>query len=179
MAKKKITTPRTYIRRCPKGANEIGKLGENLATNFLIDLFNCSVENLGEKVKAFDLLCTLGVPEKPYMFLVQVKTHYRGRYTKDVPPRISTNVEQKKLDWLIDRPLPTFIAAVDYKGQKMYIAPAFDKAVKYPSVPTTHVFCESDVHATNDAAKKLLHDIKEYWDNLNIDQYKQNYKGQI
>lgn len=150
-----------------------------MATNFLIDYFNCDVENLGEKVKAFDLLYTLGAPEKPYMFLVQVKTHYQGRYTKEKPPRISTNVDQKKLEWLIDRPLPTFVAAVDYKGQKMYIAPAFDKTISYPSVPTTHVFCESDKVATKDAADRLLHDIKEFWDNLNIDSYKQHYKGKI
>ena len=165
---------RKYIRTCPKSAKEIGVLGECFATEILTDALSCEVLLYGGTVKAFDLLCVLYEKSKAYAFMIQVKTQYNGRYTKD-KLSITTSVPDKKLEWLISLPLPTYVAAVDYNGGFMYLAPAFDNAVKYKSVPIKYVFERKKFTY----ASLFKDDVIAYWDKVKIGNHKTSYKSKL
>lgn len=168
------TKIRGYTRTCPKSNRTIGVLGEDFVTDVLTDAFDCEVLPYGGTVKAFDLLCVLYENDEAYAFMVQVKAQYKGRYTKD-KKAITTAVKNEKLEWLISLPLPTYVAGVDYMGDVMYIAPAFDVNIKYPNIPVKYKF---ERHKF-DHADLLKEDVKEYWHSVNIRQHKSTYNSKL
>lgn len=168
------TKIRKYTRKCPKSNRSIGVLGENFVTDVLTDAFDCEVLPYSGTVKAFDLLCVIYENDESYAFMVQVKAQYEGRYTKD-RSALTASVKDEKLQWLISLPLPTYVAGVDYSGDAMYLAPAFDVNVKFKSIPVKYKF---ERHKF-DYADLLKEDVKEYWHSINIKQHKSTYKSKL
>lgn len=163
---------RKYIRKCPKSSKAIGLLGECFVTEILTDALDCEVLPYGGNVKSFDLLCVMYEKSSAYAFMVQVKTQYKGRYTKD-KKSINTKVPDEKLEWLINLPLPTYIASVDYDKDIMYLAPAFDKSVKYKVVPIKYQFMRKNYpHSVI-----LKDEVKKYWDSIKIKVHKSSFKS--
>lgn len=80
--------------------NIIGDRGEMIASNRLMEDGVFYVECIGGKAPTFDLLCTI-VPqnngEKPYQFLVQVKSSKRSDLYTRHNNRIKTPVPALKL----------------------------------------------------------------------------------
>lgn len=178
--KAKTTTPKTkrkYTRRVVLDNTSIGKLGEHISSMFLLRDGLFDIENLGGVVPAFDLLCTIKDKAKPYMFIVQVKAMAVGEFTKRGDICIKTPVPTKKLKWLADRPLPSYVMGVDVKLSEAYIAPAFDRNKLYANIPIKYKMTMND----EPALKSLLQDIKDevirYWDGNNISTYKQSFKS--
>ena len=168
------TKIRKYNRTCPKSNRTIGVLGEDFVTDVLTDAFNCEVLPYGGNVKAFDLLCVIYEGKESYTFMVQVKAQYYGRYTKD-KSAITTKVPDEKLKWLASLPLPTYVAGVDYNGDVMYLAPAFDENVKYNNIPVKYKFERHHF----DYADLLKEDVKDYWNSADIRRHKTTYKSKL
>ena len=158
--------------------NAIGDIGEmyvsiRLTENGLFQTFL-----LGGKVPSYDIIAEI-IPdndnEKPYQFLIQVKT------TIDIQPftvndhRLKTPVPKEKYDALVDRPLPSYIAGVDLNTYNVYLVPAFDRNARYGgSIPTSFCLIPGD---PNNIAKlqRLKSDVINYWHGINIDVYKPNF----
>lgn len=162
----------------PLGKNVVGDIGEMTVSIRLMESGLFNVFLLGGKVPAFDLLCEI-IPqnnqEKPYQFLIQVKsTDEVNPYTKRYH-RLKTPVPQTKLDKLIDRPLPSYVAGVDLNNMDVVLVPAFDTNSGYGgSIPTTHVLIPGN--AGNVAIlQQLKADVINFWNGLNIDNYKPVY----
>lgn len=139
---------------------------------------------LGGKVPAFDLLAELipqNAQEKPYQFLIQVKsTDIAHPYTKK-DRRLKTHVSDKKLQALIDRPLPTYVAGVDLNTADVYLVPAFDRTKSFRnSIPTGFKLINKPKKNSNKKElQRLKDDIVQYWQHLNIDKYKPHYNSII
>ena len=112
----------------PSPTNVIGDRGEMIVSTRLMEYNLFQVFLLGGKVPAFDLLVEIipqNVNEKPYQFLVQVKTTSRVNcFTQQ--QRLKTPIPQGKLDALIGRPLPSYAAGVDLNTEDVYLVPCFD-----------------------------------------------------
>jgi len=171
-----MAVPRKYNRTCPVDDDTIGKLAEGHAYTALIENGIFDVECLGGKVPAFDLLCTIKDKNNPYMFLVQVKGIYKGAFTKTTTPiRIKTPVPKEKLGWLVDRPLPTYVAGVACDTKNVYIAPAFKTSILYPSIPITNVLSAANPAGTLNLLKKIKDDVIAFWTSVDIKNKKNVY----
>lgn len=164
--------------------NAIGDIGEMTVSIRLMEFGSINVFLLGGKVPAFDLLAEL-IPhddqEKPYQFLIQVKTtNTKHPFTKRVK-KLKTPVPDKKLKALINRPLPTYVAGVDLNTFDVYLVSAFDRTKSFRnSIPTGFKLeGKPNVAANKRNLNRLWDDVKRYWLNLNIDTYKPNYNSSI
>lgn len=160
--------------------NIIGDIGEMEVSIRLMESGLFRVFLLGGKVPAFDLLAEI-VPsfnEKPYQFLIQVKsTAVANPFTQDLH-RLKTPVPSHNLNSLIDRPLPSFIAGVDLNTRDIYMAPAFDRGARYGgSIPDSFRLVSGNKMANVVPLQKLKTDVIDYWRGLNIDTYKPLYKS--
>ena len=164
--------------------NAIGDIGEMTVSIRLMEFGLINVYLLGGKVPAFDLLAELipqNAQEKPYQFLIQVKsTDVAQPYTKK-GRRLKTPVPDKKFQALIDRPLPTYVAGVDLKTADVYLVPAFDRAKSFRnSIPTGFKLIGKPKKDYNKRKlQRLKDDIVLYWQHLNIDNYKPHYNSMI
>lgn len=159
--------------------NIIGDNGERWAAIRLTQGQLFDVIELGGKTPAFDLLCRINDPQKPYQFLVQVKaTEQVNRFTKKPPIRIKTPVPTKKYRPLQRRPLPTYIAGVDNVTGDVYIAKAFQTANIYGStVPTVYHLSQNNLLQSSIYLNMLKRDVLAYWDGLNIQNYKSSFNS--
>ena len=162
--------------------NLIGDRGEMIASNRLMEGGLFYVECIGGNMPTFDLLCTIApqnVGEKPYQFLVQVQSSKKlTLYTKR-NNRIKTPVTTSDLQALIDYPLPTYVAGVDIEAEKVYIAAAFDKNLRYSSsIPTGH-YLENNSPNNASHLNSLKQDVIRFWQGLNVDIYKPSYQTQL
>lgn len=160
--------------------NSIGEIGEMIVSIRLMEYGLIAVYLLGGKVPAFDILAEL-IPqnknEKPYQFLVQVKsTLDKNPYVKK-NGNIRTPVPDKKLKNLIGRPLPTYVAGVDLNTNDVYLVPAFDRNKSYKnSIPTNFKLVAEAKNRNNEKQLKCLKaDVIKYWQGLNVDRYKPNF----
>lgn len=159
----------------PLSTNVIGDIGEMTVSIRLMESRLFNVILLGGKVPAFDLLCEINPQnnqEKPYQFLIQVKSTDEANPYTVRDHKLKTPVPQDKLDALINRPLPSYVAGVDLNNMDVVLVPAFDTNSGYGgSIPTTHVL--SPGNAGNVAIlQQLKDDIIRYWNGLNINIYK-------
>lgn len=168
----------------PLTTNAIGDIGEMTVSIRLMEFGSIDVFLLGGKVPAFDLLAELipkNAQEKPYQFLIQVKTtNTKHPFTKRVR-NLKTPVPDKKLKALINRPLPTYVAGVDLNTLDVYLVPAFDRTKSFRnSIPTRFKLEGKPKIAANERNLNLLRDdVKRYWQSLNIDMYKPNYNSAL
>lgn len=164
--------------------NAIGDIGEMTVSIRLLEFGLINVFLLGGKVPAFDLLAELipqNAQEKPYQFLIQVKsTDIAHPYTK-IDRRLKTPVPDEKYQALIDRPLPTYVAGVDLNTSDVYLVPAFDRAKSFRnSIPTGFKLIGKPKKDSNKREiQRLKDDIVQYWQHLNIDNYKPHYNSII
>lgn len=162
------------MARGGKDTDIIGNNGERNAAIRLTQGQLFDVIELGGKTPAFDLLCRINDPQKPYQFLVQVKaTEACNVFTPSNPPRIKTPVPNDKYKQLQIRPLPTYVAGVDNNSGDVYIAPAFKITNDYrSSIPTTYRLSINDKNGSLNNLNLLKNDVLNYWDGLNIQTYK-------
>lgn len=164
--------------------NAIGDIGEMTVSIRLLEFGLINVFLLGGKVPDFDLLAELipqNVQEKPYQFLIQVKS------TNDVTPytkksrQLKISVPDKKLQQLIDRPLPTYVAGVDLNSLDVYLVPAFDRTNSYRnSIPSGFKLIGKPKKISNKRQlQRLKDDVTNYWQGLNIDNYKPHFNSMI
>lgn len=127
-------------------------IGEMIVSIRLMEYGLIAVYLLGGNVPAFDILAEL-IPqnknEKPYQFLVQVKS------TLDTNPYVKKNGNirtpdpDKKLKNLIGRPLPTYVAGVNLNTEEVYLAPAFNNNISYKSSIPTNTKLEAKSKSKN------------------------------
>lgn len=164
--------------------NAIGDIGEMTVSIRLMEFGLINVFLLGGKVPAFDLLAELipqNAQEKPYQFLIQVKS------TNDAQPftkrdrKLKTPVPDKKLQALINRPLPTYVAGVDLNTLDVYLVPAFDRTNSYRnSIPSGFKLIGKPKKISNNRQlQRLKDDVTNYWQGLNIDNYKPHFNSMI
>ena len=164
--------------------NIIGDIGEMEVSSRLMETGLFIVFLLGGKVPAFDLLAEIvpdaNVQEKPYQFLIQVKsTEVANPYTKRTH-RLKTPVPRKKLKALVSRPLPTYIASVDLTTRDIYLVQGFDRNLSYSSsIPTTFKISPGNRAANKVQLQRLKNDVIDYWQGLNIDVYKPSFRSAL
>lgn len=162
--------------------NVVGDVGEMEVSVRLMESGLFIVFLLGGKVPAFDLLAEIlpNKKEKPYQFLIQVKsTDESSPYTVR-EHRLITPVPKAKLNELIDRPLPTYVAGVDLSTKDIYLVPAFDRKAGYGgSIPTKLKLVSNNRKANKVQLQKLKNDVIDYWKGLDIDNYKPSYNSAL
>ena len=167
----------------PSPTNVIGDRGEMIVSTRLMEYNFFQVFLLGGKVPSFDLLVEMipqNANEKPYQFLVQVKTtSMTNCFT--LKHRLKTPVPHEKLDALIDRPLPSYAAGVDLNTEDVYLVPCFDTNSGYSgSIPTNNRLVNKPKTPNNLALlQRLKSDIINYWHGLNIDTYKPQFNSTL
>lgn len=155
----------------------IGTSGELFVSGTLQigELFQ--IKLIGGVTEAFDLYGEINDRLRPYPFLIQVKTTAQDdRYNAN---SIKTPVPDEKLKWLSDRPIPTFVAGYDLIEHRMFIAPAYNTRTTYPSVPLVHEVNLHNYTAAIGTLNQLKRDIINYWQRLNIANYKDYYISQL
>ena len=167
----------------PSPINVIGDRGEMIVSTRLMEYSLFQVFLLGGKVPAFDLLVEMipqNANEKPYQFLVQVKTTSMTKCFT-LKHRLKTPVPHDKLDALIDRPLPSYAAGVDLNTEDVYLVPCFDTNSGYNgSIPTNNRLVNKPKTPNNLALlQRLKSDIMDYWHGLNIDTYKPQFNSSL
>lgn len=157
--------------------NIIGSRGEMLATAILMTGQVFSAELLGGKVPSFDVYVEVYDSDKPYPFLVQIKsTTMNDMYNQN---SINTPVPDGKLVSLCKRPIPTYVAGFDMIQNILYIAPAFTGSEHYPSIPLTHKVELYNPTAAEVELRKLKDDIIAFYDNNNIPTIKKTYTSTL
>ena len=162
--------------------NAIGDIGEMVVSIRIMENGFFHAILLGGKVPSYDIIAEI-IPannnEKPYQFLIQVKS------TSDIQPftvndhRLKTPVPKGKYDALVDRPLPSYIAGVDLNTYNVYLVPAFDRNASYGgSIPTSFCLIPGDPHNIA-KLQRLKNDVINYWHGLNIDVYKPNFASTL
>lgn len=153
--------------------NIIGSRGEMLATAILMTGQIFYAELLGGKVPSFDVYVEIFDMDKPYPFLVQIKTTtMTDMYNQS---SIKTPVPDDNLIALTNRPIPTYVAGFDMLQNILYIAPAFSGTEHYPSIPIVHKVELSNPAAAEIELRKLKDDVLAFYDNNNIPTIKKSY----
>ncbi len=147
-------------------ANIIGDIGENTFALRLSKEGIFKVYFLGEKAPIVDFILEIIDEKKPYQCLVQVKSiGQRKKYRRDGWMR--TPVPQKKLEALIARPLPTYVAGVDVDKEIVYMAPAYNEEERFPAIPPKLKF-DRNRTASQSSLKRLRDDIINYWEKSGV-----------
>ena len=163
--------------------NVIGDLGEMEVSTRLMETGLFIVFLLGGKVPAFDLLAEIvpdNAQERPYQFLIQVKSTEKVNPFTRAGHRLKTPVPNDKLNALIDRPLPSYIAGVDLNTSDVYLVPAFDRGAGYGgSIPDTFRLVRGNKAANAVLLQRLKNDVIDYWRGLDIDVYKPSFNSAL
>lgn len=162
--------------------NVIGEVGEMEVSIRLMESGLFMVYLLGGKVPAFDLLVEIlpAKNEKPYQFLIQVKsTDEPSPYTVR-NHKLKTPVPKANLNELIDRPLSTYVAGVDLSTKDIFLVPAYDRKASYSySIPTKIKLVSNNRAANIVQLQKLKTDVIDYWKGLDIDNYKPSFNSAL
>lgn len=154
-----------------------GASGEDTAKAILVSLPIFRVVFMGEKYPVTDFYVEIASDkEKPYPFLVQVKT---TTSELDEHGRLCVSVPHDKFVALCKRPIPTYVGGVNLNDDTLFIRPAFD-ASEHVSFIEPHMVLSKKNKL--DCGQKLLaikRDVINYWDNLRPREYKQSYKSFI
>lgn len=158
-----------------KDTNISGSSGEHFAAGALMIGEYFRVEVIAGKCPAFDLYVEVNDEAKPFPLLIQIKTtSMDDRYNKT---SIKTPVEDKKLKWLADRPVPTYVGGFDLVKKILYLAPAFDRDGHYPSIPITHRIPITNEKRAKKELRLLKKDVISYWQDSDIVDFKSNYQS--
>ena len=155
-------------------SNAIGDRGESIFTTRITQENLFRVYFLGEKAPIVDFLLEILDEKNPYYFMVQVKSTEKGYNKKG---RLKASVPIKKLNKLIDKALPTYIAGVDLNSEIVYVCPAFDKNIKYTTIATNHLLYFNNKEETMKTLSLLKQDVIHYYKSYNIAEFKETYKS--
>jgi len=96
-----------------------------------------------------------------------------------MPYTTAASLEMSDEPKLIARPLPTYVAGVDIEAEVVFIAPAFDKTVKYTSIPPKLTIDNVDLGRSKVDLERLRNDIVNYWNSIGITNHKSSYRSTI
>lgn len=171
-----------YARICAKynlpiSKNQIGDSGEKILAFALSYFPMFNIYFLDGKAPVEDFFGEIADEDKPYPFLIQVKTTEEG---VDDKGRLLATLPKEKKDQLIKRPVPTYLAGIDLHKIEVYLCPVFDKGVAYTTIPPSHVITFDSLDDWVDQLQLLKEDVIEYWENCcNGTKVKQTFKSKL
>ena len=150
--------------------NEIGDLGEAVFNVEMTRDYIFRPRHLGEKWPVSDFYVELIGPKEHFFFIVQIKSTTQGL---DKSGNLKIQATQKKITELNAYFCPTYLAGVDVKTESVYlIAINEDSQNAISKLPT--------VFKLDSKNKRLLFDdVKSFWENTNLRNYKDNFKHGI
>lgn len=158
--------------------NLIGDRGESIFNTRITEHEMFNVYFLSAKAPIVDFLIEIADEATPFQCLVQVKSTSQGYLKRNGKLRAKVPVD--KMQKLINRPLPTYVAGVDLKNEKVYICPAFNDANAYTSsIPITHILDKQNTVATQQTLDMLKQDIIEYWNKAKANLYKSSFNSRL
>ena len=158
--------------------NLIGDRGESIFITRITEHEMFNVYFLSAKAPIVDFLIEIADEATPFQCLVQVKSTSQGYLKRN--GKLRAKVPADKMQKLINRPLPTYVAGVDLKNERVYICPAFNDANAYTSsIPITHILDKQNAVATQQTLDMLKQDIIEYWNNANMNLYKTSFRSRL
>lgn len=158
--------------------NLIGDRGESIFNTRITEHEMFNVYFLSAKAPIVDFLIEIADEATPFQCLVQVKSTSQGYLKRN--GKLKAKVPADKMQKLINRPLPTYVAGVDLKNERVYICPAFNDANAYTSsIPITHILDKQNAVATQQTLDMLKQDIIEYWNNANVNLYKTSFRSRL
>lgn len=158
--------------------NLIGDRGESIFNTRITEHEMFNVYFLSAKAPIVDFLIEIADEATPFQCLVQVKSTSQGYLKRNGKLRAKVPVD--KMQKLINRPLPTYVAGVELKNEKVYICPAFNDANAYTSsMPITHILDKQNTVATQQTLDMLKQDIIEYWNKAKANLYKSSFKSRL
>ncbi len=153
--------------------NAVGDRGESIFNSRITFEYHFKVYFMGEKAPVGDFILEINDETTPYECMIQVKSTEAG-YQPD--GRLKAKVPTVKMQQLINRPLPTYVAGVDIRTETVYIAPAFNATHNYAtSMPVTHKLALNDSVASRATIAALKQDIINYWNNSGLSTYKSTF----
>lgn len=142
--------------------NDIGNRGESIFATRISANYDFKVFFMGEKAPVGDYILEINDENTPYECMVQVKGTTVGYNVGD--GRLKAKVEPEKLQRLLNRPLPTYVAGVDVNKEEVFIAPVFNAAHDYTAtIPVTHKLALNDPVASQATLAALKQDIIAFW----------------
>lgn len=154
-----------------------GASGEDTAKAILGSFPIFRIVFMGEKYPVTDFYGEIAYDkEKPYPFLVQVKT---TTSELDEQGRLDVAVPHEKYESLCKRPIPTYVGGVDLNNDSLYIRPAFDASEHVNFIEPQMVLSKKDIKDCGEKLLAIARDVINYWDNPCHQQYKQSYKSLI
>ena len=134
--------------------NLIGDRGESIFNTRITEHEMFNVYFLSAKAPIVDFLIEIADEATPFQCLVQVKSTSKGYLKRN--GKLKAKVPVDKMQKLINRPLPTYVAGVDLINEKVYICPAFNDANAYTSsIPITHILDKQNTVATQQTLDML------------------------
>lgn len=153
--------------------NAVGDRGESIFSSRITFEYKFKVYFLGEKAPVGDFILEINDETTPYECMVQVKATEAG-YQPD--GRLKAKVSTAKMQELINRPLPAYVAGVDITSETVYIAPAFNDTHNYAtSIPVTHKLAQNDSVASRATIAALKQDIIDFWNKSGLSTYKSTF----
>jgi hypothetical protein len=147
--------------------NDIGNRGETIFASRISANYDFKVYFMGEKAPIGDFILEINDENTPYECMVQVKGTTQGYNVGD--GRLKAKVEPSKLQKLLNRPLPTYVAGVDVDREEVYIAPVFTVAHDYTAtIPVGHKLALNDPVASQTTLNALKQDIINFWTHVGV-----------
>lgn len=121
---------------------------------------------LGEKWPTADFYVELFDTDKPMFCFFQIKATTKG-YTK-TDKKLLASLNAKSAETLLNMPAPTYLIGIDETKEKGYIVSTNEDPFKaVNNIPTTYPLNKNNL-------VKLWKEVKEFWNNSNIYNYKKN-----
>lgn len=157
--------------------NIIGARGEMISTAILMTEEIFYAELIGGKAPSFDIYVEIHDADKPYPFLIQIKTTTQSdMYNLS---SIKTPVEDAKLQSLAKRPIPTYVGGLDMNNSILYLASVFNGKEHYPSIPLDHKLELFNPQAALAELQILRDDVIRFYDSNTIPNQKINFNSNI
>lgn len=157
--------------------NELGARGETILSVRITQGLIFRPCFLDAKWPAGDFYLEIVDETNPYPFLIQAKTTTQGYLANG---NLKAGVPIAKLRSLMNRPLPTYVAGIDENTETVFIRPAFNPNVSYPSIPTSFFILDpTNMPLSLINLQRLRDEIIDFWNNSNVIQYKLQYNSQI
>lgn len=159
-------------------SNEIGEQGEAIFKARISVRYQFNIFFLGDKAPIVDYL--LELKDNPeYCFLVQVKSTEKAEYNQN-GKYLKISYENKKMNMLQSRLLPTYVAGVDVKQEIVYLQANMNSnnSMKY-GISTQYKLSLADKEESEQTLKQLIDDVKNFWNNTNVKTEKSNFKSAL
>ena len=150
--------------------NEIGDLGEAIFNVEISRDYIFRPRHLGEKWPSSDFYVELIGPKEHFFFIVQVKSTTQG---VDASGNLKVKAPKKKVADLNAYYCPTYLAGVNVNTNEVYLA-AINKDLDkdFSKMPTVFKL------DTNNR-KTLFNEVKSFWENTDLRNYKDNFNHGI